>query len=344
MKYTIAPLKYLLLITIFLLHFSSYAMDSAVLEDQANETIKELYHRLNSMPNTSMPERIDWISKHFLGRVYKLGALGEGAKAHYDQYPQYRVDAFDCDTFVNTVLSLALADSVESFKQCQKMDRYKDGKVAYIRRNHFTSLDWNINNQKRGILKDITFDIKDQKNQPVAIYAEALIDKPNWYAHKNLSTIRVQNVDKIKQQELLDELKKKGNLLAVTTSKIPYLPFTALFTKENKPDLYLFSQIPHGAIIQIVRPNWDLREMIGTSLNVSHLGFAIRDKGQLFFREASSQLGKVVDVPLIDYLKEAQSSPTIKGINVQIVVPQKPLSNNCSIPMTTLTERTKPSR
>ncbi len=331
MKYTIVPLKYLLFITFFLVNFFSYAIDSSALEDQANVTIKELYHRLNSMPNTSMAERIDWISKHFLGKVYELGALGEGAKAHYDQYPQYRVDAFDCDTFVNTVLSLALADSVESFRQCQKLDRYKEGKVAYIYRNHFMSLDWNINNQKRGILKDITLDIKDQKNKSVALYAVALIDKPSWYAHKNLSTIRVQNSDKRKQQKLLDELKQKGSHLEVATAKMPYIPFTALFTKDNQPNLYLFSQIPHGAIVQIVRPNWDLRKIIGTSLNVSHLGFAIRDKDQLYFRQASSQLGKVVDVPLVDYLKEAQSSPTIKGINVQIVLPQKPLPSNCKI-------------
>ncbi|CEG55923.1 N-acetylmuramoyl-L-alanine amidase-like domain-containing protein [Legionella fallonii] len=331
MKYTIALPRYLLLITLFMINFVSYAIDSAAIQDQADVTIKELYHTLNSMPNTSMAERINWISNHFLGKVYELGALGEGAKAHFDQYPQYRVDAFDCDTFVNTVLSLALADSVESFKQCQKLDRYKNGKVAYIYRNHFMSLDWNINNQKRGILKDITLDIQDQKKQPVAIYAVALIDKPSWYAHKNLSTIRVQNPDKIRQQNLLDELKMKGSHLEVATVKIPYIPFTALFTKDNQPNLYLFSQMPHGAIIQIVRPNWDLRKIIGTSLNVSHLGFAIRKNGQLYFRQASSQLGKVVDVPLVDYLKEAQSSPTIKGINVQIVLPKKPLSRDCGI-------------
>lgn len=330
MKYTFASLKYLCFIVCFIVNFFSYAVDSIALEKQAKSSIKELYHTLNTMPNTSMAERINWISNHFSGTIYELGSLGEGPKSIYDQFPQYRVDAFDCDTYVNTVLSLALAHSFESFKQCLKFTRYKQGKISYLNRNHFTSLDWNKNNQKRGVLKDITLSIKDQKNHSVALFAVALINKPSWYAHKTISTIRLQSENKIKQEELLAELKTKGSHLEITSSKIPYLPLTALFS-NNKPNLYLFSQIPHGAIIEIVRPNWDLRKLIGTSLNVSHLGFAIRIKNQLYFRQASSQQGKVIDVPLIEYLKEARSSPTIKGINVQVILPSKPLTGGCDM-------------
>ena len=331
MKYTPTPLKYFFFITGIIVSLYSYAVDSAALEEQANSSIKELYHTLNTMPNTSMVERIDWISNRFSGKVYELGALGEGPKSQYDQFPQYRLDAFDCDTFVNTVLSLALANSLESFQHCLKFTRYKDGKMTYINRNHFTSIDWNKNNQQRGVLKDITLNIKDEKNQPVAVYADTLINKPGWYAHKDLSTIRLQNENKEQQVQLLAELKKKGSQLETTQSKLPYLPFTALFGKDNKPNLYLFSQIPNGAIIEIVRPNWDLRQMIGTALDVSHLGFALRIKDQLYFRQASSKQGKVIDVPLIEYLKEAQSSPTIKGINVQVVLPTKPLNAECKV-------------
>lgn len=332
MKFTPAPLKYLIFITCFFISFFSHAIDSTALEEQANSSIKELYHTLNTMPNTSMAERIDWISNHFSGTVYELGSLGEGPKARFDQYPQYRVDAFDCDTYVNTVLSLALANSLETFQKCLKLTRYKQGKMTYINRNHFTSIDWNKNNQQRGVLKDFTLNIKDKKNKSVALYAVTIINKPTWYAHKDLSTIRLQNENKEQQEKLLAELKIKGSRLKTTQSKLPYLPFTALFGENNKPNLYLFSQIPSGAIIEIVRPNWDLRQLIGTSLDISHLGFAIKIKDQLYFRQASSKQGKVIDVPLIEYLKEAQSSPTIKGINVQVVVPAKPVTAECVFP------------
>ena len=74
-----------------------------------------------------------------------------------------------------------------------------------------------------------------------------------------------------------------------------------------------------------------MRERIGTSLNISHLGFAIWSNKKLYFRQASSQYGKIVDVPLIDYLQEqTRTSPTIKGINIQVLVPTKTKSNGCS--------------
>lgn len=335
MKYTLTPLKHLLFITCLFVSFQSNAFDTNSTEKQANSSIEKLYHSLSSMPNSSMPDRIDWISSQFLGVRYLLGSLGEGSTARYDQFPKYRVDAFDCDTYVNTVLSLAVANSLTSFQQCINNIRYKNGTVSYLQRNHFTGLDWNQNNQRSGILEDITLTIKDQNNQPVAKVADAVINKPNWYAFKTVETIRLQRTDKVKGEKRLAELKSKGAKLEVASEKVPYLPFTALFSK-NKPNMYLFAQIPHGAIIEIVRPNWDLSQKIGTALNISHLGFAIRNNGQLYFREASSEYGKVVDVPLIDYLEKAQSSPTIKGINVQIVVPKSPLAD-CKMPVSNQT-------
>jgi hypothetical protein len=331
MKYTLTPLKYLFL-ACFFFSFPSQALNSSAAEKKANSAIKALYHRLNSMPNTSMQERIDWISGQFLGVHYVLGSLGEGPKAQYDQFPQYRIDAFDCDTYVNTVLSIALANSVTSFQQRIKNVRYKNGIVSYLQRNHFTGLDWNQNNQQSGILKDITMSIKNRQNHSVAQLANAVIDKPSWYAHKTLATIRLERPEKTIEEERLAELKLKGTQLNVEPETVPYLPFTVLFPKENQPDMYLFAQIPNGAIIEIVRPNWDLRQYIGTALNISHLGFAILKKDQLYFRQASSEYGKVVDVPLTQYLAKAKNSPTIKGINVQIVLPSKPLSD-CKMPV-----------
>lgn len=330
MKYTFTPLKCLLLVTGFAGSFMSFAINSKSIEEQADNSIIALYHTLNAKPNTSMVDRITWISAQFKGRSYLLGSLGEGPNARYDQYPRYRTDAFDCDTYVNTVLALALGSSLETFQQCLKYTRYQEGKVTYLKRNHFTSIDWNKNNQQRGMLKDITLTFKDPNNKPIAQYAHALIDKSGWYAHKTISTIRLQNDDPAEQKKRLVELKTKAKDLKSSPSEIAYLPLSALFTGD-KPNLQLFAQIPQGAIIEIIRPNWDLRKQIGTALNVSHLGFAIWKKGQLFYREASSQLGAVVDVPFIDYLKEAQKSPTIKGINIQVMIPAKPVASECNI-------------
>lgn len=315
-------LKYLVLAISFT-STGVHSLDSSIIEQQANTSITQLYHSLNSLPNPSMTQRIHWFNSQFLGTAYVLGSLGEGPNALYDQFPRYRTDAFDCDTYVNTVLALALANSLTNFKQCINKLRYQQGEVSYIKRNHFTSIDWNENNQNNGILKDITLNIHDKKNHSIAVYSSTLINKPQWYAYKEQNAIRVNSSNKQLIKTRLHELKEKGSHLAIRTSKLAYLPFSALFPK-NKANLYVFSQIPQGAIIEIIRPNWDLRKQIGTALDISHLGFAFWDKGSLYFYQASSQYGKVVAVPLIDYLQKAASeSPTIKGINVQVVLPKQ---------------------
>ena len=237
-----------------------FCINSDAIEKQAMISIDRLYHSQNLPSNASITERINWFSEQFKGRPYVLGSLGEGSKAIYDQFPRYRVDAFDCDTFVNTVLALALSNSFSSFEGCLHHLRYYQGQISYINRNHFMSLDWNQHNQALGILKDITSDIKDANNQPIALVAEALIDKPGWYSYKTIKTIRLQVPNTREQQNRLVALKNKAKHLPVTATKIPYLPLSVLFNKKGEANVDLFSHIPQSAIIQIVRPNWNLKE------------------------------------------------------------------------------------
>lgn len=328
MKYVFTSLKYALVAFSLCICAFSNAATALARQEQAKITIEQLYHTLSTRPNISMSQRLEVISSRFINTPYILGPLGEGVAARYDQFPLYRTDGFDCDTYVNTVLALALANSFESFTQCLKGIRYKNGQISYINRNHFTSIDWNKNNQKRGILKDITQEIKDQSNQPVAELSKTLIDKAGWYKAKNKDSIRIINGTEQEQDMRLRELKAKGEQLKSQRAQIAYIPLTKLFPQQDKPNYYLFNQIPNGAIIEIIRPNWDLGDRIGTALDVSHLGFVFKIKNQLYFRQASSQYAKIVTVPLIDYLQDALKSPTIKGINIQVVVPDKPVLNS----------------
>lgn len=294
-----------------------------------NKLIEQLYHKLSHLPQNDMQNRITAISSWFLGKPYLLGALGEGNHGAYDQFPLHRFDAFDCETFVDTVLALALAEDAQTFKQCINQIRYRDGKVSFFNRNHFASLDWNLNNQKQGFLKDITPGFTNKHNKPVAKIAKAYIDKPAWYRHFDSKIIRIADADERLINQKLQSLKERGGKLQGAVSVIPYIPLSVLFTKKGEPNQHLFKQIPNASIIEIVRPNWDLRSRIGTCLNVSHLGFAIWKDDTLMFREASSIHQRTVDVPLIDYLQDALKSPTIQGINVQIVLPEKTFKGDC---------------
>jgi len=289
---------------------------------QTHDEINAIFQQLQLLPTQNISDRIAFISKQFLGRPYYLGALGEGEQALFDQAPLYRTDAFDCETFVDTVLALAFANNLASFEYYIKQIRYHHGHVEFIDRNHFTCLDWNKNNQKQGFLRDITRSIHDENNRSVAMTANALIDKPGWYRHFSSTNIRLRHATPQEEAERLALLKQKGQQLPITNSSIAYVPLTAIFNPEksaaNQVNDDILKQIPNGAIIEIIRPNWDLTKEIGTHLNVSHLGLAVWEKGTLYFIQASSAQHRVVQGSLVDYLRNAQASPTIKGINIQV--------------------------
>ena len=59
------------------------------------------------------------------------------------------------------------------------------------------------------------------------------------------------------------------------------------------------------------------------------MGFVFRKEGELRFRHASQLKKKVSDMSLVRYLDRARTSPTIRGINIQIIVPQTPEAKNC---------------
>ena len=285
-----------------------------------DDNISKLYHSLSRKPTHSIEERLNKISEQFLQVPYELNPLGEGESSHYDAYPKYRTDAFDCETYIDTVLAISFSSDLNEFKQCIDKVRYRSGHVSFITRNHFMSLDWLPNNQQQGFITDITTRVVDEMKNPVAQQATALINKPNWYQHLSESRIRIKNLSKEEQLRRLNELKKEGAQLAkAQTAMIPYIPLTSLFNEAGEPNHFLFNQIPNGTMMSIVRPNWDLTETIGTHLNVSHVGFLFWKNKVLMFRQASSVEHKVVNTPLIEYLKNTLTSPTIKGINIQSI-------------------------
>lgn len=283
-----------------------------------DKTINQLY-KLPGSHTGNVVARIDFDSAYFLGKPYQKFPLGEGPKAYFDKNPLYRTDVFDCMTYVNTVLALANSNNLAQFQYHFKLLAYEHGQVTFLARNHFVTGDWNENNEKSGYIKDITATIKDSKGKSPVTYAVTTIDKPNWYRMMLPERVRVFFYPgDMQAQQLLNALRAQSSQVKPQRVATPYLPLTALFNANGQPNMQLFNQIPSGSIIEIVRPNWDLTKLIGTCLNVSHLGFAIRTPQGLMFREASFDTNTVMQIPLTSYLQEFIGSQ-VKGINVQQV-------------------------
>ena len=312
-----------LLFYIGLFTFSLYSQADVKHASEFSE-ITQLYHSLASQSPLTMSQRLALVSSRWLHKPYALFALGEGSGDQYDENPRYRTDAFDCETFVDTVLAITLTTNPSSFKRCIDKIRYHNGQVGFTTRNHFTSVDWNKNNQANGLLRDITRSIKNQAGHAVALMSETDINKANWYANLPASRIRLTHATLKQQIAQLKKLHQAGRSFPREHSSLPYLSFNTLFDSQGRENSFVFKQIPDGAIIEIVRPNWDLIEKIGTRYDISHLGLVFWSQGVLVFRQASSERMQVVDVPLLNYLREQRKNPTIQGINIQVLVPKTP--------------------
>lgn len=100
----------------------------------------------------------------YVGARYVADPLGEGRAPDTD--PLIRFDAFDCTTFVETVL----ADG--DVQRLNKI-RYADGVPDFVRRNHFIEIDWLSNNS------DIVQNVSG-RYAPTATHT-VTIDKKNWF-------------------------------------------------------------------------------------------------------------------------------------------------------------------
>lgn len=282
-----------------------------------DQKIQNIYHN-PALKTSDMPTRLEIISAAFLGKPYLNDSLGEGKNAPFDQHPLYRTDTFDCLTYVSTVLALAESNNLTEFKQNILKTQYFHAVPIFVNRLHFTDNDWNRTNAQNGFIQDITLSFKNNQGKSIAEFARTLINKPAWYQKMPDSRlIFIHPLSPPQEKERLTELHSLSHQVKAEEVQVPYLPFSVLFNAQSKPNLFIFNQIPSGAIIEIVRPNWNLEQAIGTHLNISHLGFVFRTSQGLIFREASSLEHRVIDVPLIAYLKNYINSPSVKGINVQ---------------------------
>jgi len=97
--------------------------------------------------------RIDRISETLLGRKYVEGWLGGGPEL--PEQLRVSLNAFDCVTFLEVVLALALAHTFDEFTSSIRRIRYENGDVDWFRRNHYMT-DWASNNEECGFISNLT--------------------------------------------------------------------------------------------------------------------------------------------------------------------------------------------
>jgi len=248
----------------------------------------------------SLPQRVEAISALFLGAPYKLGPLGEGPGGEFDRDPLIRFDAFDCTTFVETVMALSLDSDLDSATRTLQKIRYRDGQIGYATRNHFIELDWVPNNVRAGYLRDITSDVAGRN----AVKVRKTISKRKWYLRKSLASLEGR-FTKDEKQHLVSKLRHLGKRLPDERATLTVLPLKAL--------PLALAHIPSGTIANLVHA--DRRDK---STIVSHQVFLIKKSDGWYVRHAASD--KAVEDDPIDILGRYRDLRwRLMGLNLDVL-------------------------
>ncbi len=183
-------------------------------------------------------ERMAAISAPLMGTPYLIDATGEGGEIDPD--PPARYDAFDCLTFVEEIMALALAPDPRSAPAIRNDLRWGHGRDrSYENRHHFMLEQWIPAAIENGYLTDITHTLGETHRVRKTVTAKTW----QWW--------------------------KKRELFKLPDSKLPTGDYE-LQVLSLAEALLVAEDIPDGALILTVRKSKDYVPIV-----VSHLGFKV---------------------------------------------------------------------
>ncbi len=230
-------------------------------------SISEILQKTSS---TETPRQVLELGKNYLGTPYIGGTLeGDTEKLIC------RTDGFDCYTFVETMLAMALAHQQGLDNEQAVLDnitnlRYRNGEITdYASRIHYFT-DWALEAEKKNILSNVTAKIGIKKAKKINFMSTHRQYYPAFKTDNNM----------------LAKIQKMENDLAVNAFyEIPKVTLPTKLKEIKDGDIIAFTSTVEG-------------------LDVNHEGFAIWQGNQLHFMHASTEQKEVVisDEPLLSYI------------------------------------------
>jgi len=192
------------------------------------------------------------------------------------------VDGVDCQTFVETVLAMANAKSLDRARAVLDDIRYAGDppKVSFATRNHFTEAQWLPSNLAKGYLREETRTIEERAPSTSLVLRRAQWERVPGL--KRLSPAKIPQGEFPIRYLTLEQARKRG------------------------------ASIEPGSVLLVVRQQ-DPKRVV----RVSHMGFVVRKEGRLYVRHASTgEEHKVIDLELgqfVDRLREYKKWP-VQGV------------------------------
>jgi len=237
---------------------------------KCTKKLKSFDASLNQLP---LNEVIAEVGKTFMGTPYVAGTLDENPNS---EEVVIRITGLDCVTFVENALVFSRLikqnkSSFEDYKAELEKIRYRDGmNTGYSSRLHYFT-DWIYNNEKKGIVKDITKEIGGVPYQKTINFMTG---------HRN-SYKQLANDD--------DNLSKINEVESqINSREIYYIPV------EDIPNVY--DKLQTGDIVGITSTI--------DGLDVAHTGYVYKQDGKTYLLNASLKDKQVEISPmeLQDYI------------------------------------------
>lgn len=223
-----------------------------------------------------------------LGKEYLVDATGEEKEPDLD--PIVRYDAFDCLTFVEEAMALAIGEDVDDVGRIRQELRYQGKEVSYEKRNHFMLSQWIPNAIEKQYLVDITHEIGETH------FVSKSIKSQTWARWRG----------RHKYPFTIDQY-------PVGTYNLGVLSLDSAIENVDK--------IPEGALIVVIRQNKDYNPLL-----ITHLGFVVKySETDIRIRHATRMAGGTVKdnylTWYLDYIRYYNRWP-VEG--VIILKPQDP--------------------
>lgn len=235
-----------------------------------------------------LPEILERVTRGLVAAPYLLSPLGEGSGVDPD--PRFRLDAFDCTTFVETAVAMTLCDQLPEARALLDRIRYH-GPPSFGTRRHLMTSQWIPGLIEAGYLVDITRQVGRARTKTVQLE----LTEARWSRRR------------VAKELTLDEV-------PYGTWSLDYLPVAEL---EHFAD-----RIPAGTIINVVRADAPSSPDL-----ITHQALVLaRPDGTRFVRHASPVSKRVVDETITKIITRYQKPRAwpILGLNLLTLAPAEP--------------------
>lgn len=236
-------------------------------------------------------QRLEAVSRLFLGAPFAPSPLGEGPGHLPDADPIMDLSRFDCVTFVEQVMALSWHADLEQASRVLQRIRYTEGRIRYGARKHIMMAQWIPQNVAAGFVRDITAEVAGEAAQTVVL--------------------------SVRDEDFEGGL---GRRLALAPADRPVgtfsLPVVGLVDLSSKMEA-----VPYGTIVTTIR-----EARPGVPYRASHVGLVFEVRGERRIRHAYRRAAAVVDEPLASFVRRCRRlrNPHVVGFNLLAIADRPP--------------------